>query len=285
MKNTSIDPVWRRSLNSILLYMAFILFTIIVLLPIYWMVRSAFATSTDLIKLPLIYFPQPTMRNFATLFEQVPFALYLRNSLLFSLFTTLLTLLVSFFAAYAFARIHFPGSGVLMWILVLSMALPDIGTIVPLYRILKTLHLSDSLAGITLVMTSTLTPFTVWVLVSFIKQVPYEIEEAALLDGASLPQILWHILLPVTVPGLVTMGLINFVNAWNNLLYPLSFTTSPSAKTLSVAITEIYAGYSPWGKPWELIMAVGVAMTVPIVILVLLSQRSIVRGLTGGAIK
>jgi len=266
-------------------YLAFIVFTILILLPVYWMTRSAFATSTDLIKLPLIYFPQPTLRNFATLMEQVPFGLYLRNSFLFALSTALVTLLVSYLAAYAFARIRFPGSGVLMWILVLSMALPDIGTIVPLYRILKTLHLSDSIAGITLILTSTLTPFTVWVLVSFIKQVPYEIEEAAILDGASLPQILWHILLPVTMPGMVTMGLINFVNAWNNLLYPLSFTTSPSAKTLSVAITEIYAGFSPWGKPWELIMAVGVTMTVPIVILVLISQKSIVRGLTGGAIK
>jgi len=276
---------WRRTINSIPVYLAFIVFTILVLLPVYWMTRSAFAVSTDLIKLPLVYFPQPTLRNFATLLEQVPFDLYLRNSLLFALSTALITLLVSYLAAYAFARIRFPGSGVLLWILLLTMALPDIGTIVPLYQILKTLHLSDSIAGITLILTSTLTPFTVWVLVSFIKQVPYEIEEAAILDGASLPQILWHILLPVTVPGLVTMGLINFVNAWNNLLYPLSFTTSPSAKTLSVAITEIYAGSSPWGKSWELIMAVGVTMTVPIVILVLLSQRSIVRGLTGGAIK
>jgi ABC-type glycerol-3-phosphate transport system permease component len=260
-------------------------FIIVVLLPVYWMTRSAFAVSTDLIKLPILYFPPPTLRNFATLMEQVPFGLYLRNSLLFALSTTLATLLVSYLAAYAFARIRFPGSGVLLWVLLLSMALPDIGTIVPLYQILKTFHLSDSIAGISLILTSTLTPFTVWVLVSFIKQVPYEIEEAAILDGASLPRILWHILLPVTVPGLVTMGLINFVNAWNNLLYPLSFTTSPSAKTLSVAITEIYAGYSPWGKPWELIMAVGVTMTIPIIILVLLSQRSIVRGLTGGAIK
>jgi ABC-type glycerol-3-phosphate transport system permease component len=283
-KNRRIIP-WNRLLNLSGQYAAFLLFTILVLLPVYWMVRSAFSVSTDLIKLPLIYFPNPTFRNFATLLEQVPFALYLRNSLLFSLGTSLFTLFISFLAAYAFARIQFPGSNILLWILLLSMALPDIGTIVPLYRILKTLHLSDSISGITLILTSTLTPFTVWVLVSFIKQVPYEIEEAAILDGASLPQILWHILLPVTVPGLVTMGLINFVNAWNNLLYPLSFTTSPSAKTLSVAITEIYAGFSPWGKPWELIMAVGVTMTIPIVILVLISQKSIVRGLTGGAIK
>jgi ABC-type glycerol-3-phosphate transport system permease component len=276
---------WRRTFASVPVYLTFILFTVLVLLPVYWTTRSAFAASADLITLPLIYFPRPTLQNFNTLLEQVPFGLYLRNSFLFALSTTLATLSVSYLAAYAFARIRFPGSGVLMWILVLSMALPDIGTIVPLYRILKTLHLSDSIAGITLVLTSTLTPFTVWVLVSFIKQVPYEIEEAAILDGASLPQILWHVLLPVTVPGLVTMGLINFVNAWNNLLYPLSFTTSPSAKTLSVAITEIYAGYSPWGKPWELIMAVGVIMTIPIILLVLLTQRSIIRGLTGGAIR
>lgn len=276
---------WRRTVASVPLYVAFVVFTILVLLPVYWMTRSAFAISTDLIKLPLVYFPHPTLRNFATLMEQVPFTLYLRNSFLFAMLTTLATLLVSFLAAYAFARIRFPGSGILMWTLVLSMALPDIGTIVPLYRILKALHLLDSIAGITMVLSSTLAPFTVWVLVSFIKQVPYEIEEAAILDGASLPQILWHVLLPVTIPGLVTMGLINFVNAWNNLLYPLSFTTSPSAKTLSVAITEIYAGYSPWGKPWELIMATGVTMTIPVVILVLLTQRYIVRGLTGGAIK
>src|SRR5215208_4944347 len=128
------------------------------------------------------------------------------------------------------------------------MALPDIGTIVPLYRILKTLLLSDSIAGITLILTSTLTPFTVWVLVAFIKQVPYEIEEAAIIDGASLPRILTQILLPVTAPGLVTMGLINFINGWNNLIYPLSFSVTPASKTLSVSITEVFAGFSPWGK-------------------------------------
>lgn len=274
-----------KTSGSILRYLAFILFTFIVLLPVYWMTRSAFSSGTDLTSLPLIYFPQPTFKNVQTLYEQVPFGQYLFNSIVFSLSTTLLTLLVSFLAAYGFARIQFPGSNMLMWILILSMALPDIGTIVPLYRILKTMHLLDHIAGITLVLTSTLTPFTVWVLVSFIKQVPYEIEEAAILDGASLLQIIWKVLLPVTMPGIVTMGLINFVNAWNNLLYPLSFTTSTTAKTLSVAITEVYAGYSPWGKPWELIMAVGVVMTIPIIILVLTSQRSIVRGLTGGAIK
>ncbi|MGQ9787209.1 MAG: carbohydrate ABC transporter permease [Anaerolineae bacterium] len=280
-----ISRPWGRWWGSGAVYVSFLFFTFVVLLPVYWMVRSSLAPAADLIKVPLVYFPAPTLRNFITLVEQVPFLEYVRNSLVFALATTLVTLVVSFLAAYAFARIRFPGSSIIMWTLVLSMALPDVGTIVPLYRILSTLRLLDTIAGITLVLSSALAPFTVWVLVSFIKQVPYEVEEAAIIDGASLLQIFGRILVPVTKPALVTMGLINFINAWNNLLYPLSFTTSPSSKTLSVSITEVFAGYSPWGKPWELIMAVGVTMTIPMVILVLFSQRAIVRGLTGGAIK
>ncbi|MDR3574319.1 MAG: carbohydrate ABC transporter permease [Anaerolineaceae bacterium] len=271
--------------NSIFLYAGFFIFTIIILTPVYWMARSSIANAADLYKTPLIYFPSPSLANFNMLMTQVPLFQYVRNSLIFALATTTATLLVSFMAAYAFARIKFPGSGILMWVLVLSTALPDIGTIVPLYQLLKNLHLLDTIAGITLILCSALAPFTVWALISFIKQIPYEIEEAAIIDGASLPRIIWHILLPVTLPGLVTMGLINFINAWNNLLYPLSFTTSNTSKTLSVAITEIYNAYSPYGKPWELIMTVGVAMTIPIVILVLFSQRAIIRGLVSGAIK
>ena len=277
----------RRNFNwaTVGTYVSYILFIFIVLVPIYWMLRSAFSLASDLIVVPPIYIPNPTLKNFQTLIGEIPFLQYTRNSLTFALGTTLVTLVVSFMAAYAFARIQFPGSGLILWILLLTMALPDVGTIVPLYQILKNFHLIDTVSGITLVMSSTLTPFTVWVLITFIKQIPTEIEEAAIIDGASLPQVFWHILLPVTLPGLVTMGLINFINAWNNLLYPLSFNTSPTSKTLSVAITEIYGGYSPYGKPWELIMAVGAVMTIPIVIMIIFSQRAIVRGLIGGAIK
>ncbi len=288
VKSQAIERSWSgafKKRQSIAIYIYFILFSLIILLPVYWMLRSALASPTDLNKVPPVYFPAPTLQNFQTLIEQVPFFEYVYNSLIFAVATTLVTLVVSYMAAYAFARLQFPGSGFLLWILVLSMALPDVGTIVPLYRMLASLKLLDTIAGLTLVLSSTLTPFTVWVLVSFIKQVPYEIEEAAIIDGASLPQIFWWILLPVTAPGLVTMGLINFINAWNNLLYPLSFSVSPGSKPLSVAITEVFAGYSPWGKPWELIMAVGVTMVIPVVILVLFSQKAIVRGLTGGALK
>jgi multiple sugar transport system permease protein len=275
----------RPRLGALWTYLLAISYSLLILVPVYWLVRSAFSTASQLNKVPPIWLPAPTLQNFTTLITQVPFFAYLSNSFWFSVGTTLASLAVSFLAAYAFARLEIPGSAVLLWVLTLSMALPDVGTIVPLYRILAGLHLLDTIAGLILVLSSTLAPFTVWVLVSFIKQVPYEIEEAARIDGASLAQIMWRVLLPVSMPGLVTMGLINFINAWNNLLYPLSFSTSKAAKTLSVSITEVFAGYSPWGKPWELIMAVGVVMVAPVVVLVLLSQRSIVSGLTRGAIK
>ncbi|HSV86689.1 MAG TPA: carbohydrate ABC transporter permease [Levilinea sp.] len=284
MKTQSGHPVtihWK----TIIVYGGFIILFLSVMVPVYWMVRSSLATPRDLITLPLIHFPSPTLRSFETLFTQVPLLQYIRNSLVFAISTALVSLLVSFLAGYAFARTNFRGSSIILWVLMLSMALPEVGTIVPLYQILRTFGLLDTIAGLTLVLSSTLTPFTVWVLISFIKQVPYEVEEAAIIDGASLFRIFWHILLPVTLPGLVTMGLINFINAWNNLLFPLAFTTSPTSKTLSVSITEVFAGFSPFGRPWELIMAVGVVMTVPIVILVFLAQKSIIRGLTAGAIK
>ncbi len=277
----SLFAVWQK----ISIYFYFAVFCFIILLPVYWLVRSSLASATDLNKTPPVYFPPLSFNNFITLYEQVPFLEYTFNSIVFALATTFVTMVVSYMAAYAFARIQFPGSGLLMWILVLSMALPEVGTIIPLYRVLNGLSLLDTISGLTIVLSSVLAPFTVWVLVSFIKQVPYEIEEAAIIDGASLPQIFGRILIPVTAPGLVTMGLINFVNAWNNLLYPLSFSVTPASKTLSVAITEVFAGYSPWGKPWELIMAVGVTMVIPMIILVFLSQKALVRGLTGGALK
>jgi ABC-type glycerol-3-phosphate transport system permease component len=285
-KTKSSTRVFSKKIDTISTYFFFILFSLIVLLPFYWLVRSSFLQPLDLIKVPPIYFTLDlTPRNFITLVEQIPFYEYTRNSVVLALGSSFVSVGLSYMAAYAFARIRFPGSNLLLWILILSLALPEIGTIVPLYRTLNAFKLLDTLSGLILVLSSAMIPFTVWVLVSFIKQVPYEIEEAAIVDGANIFQIFWRILIPVTAPGLVTMLLINFVGAWNNMLFPLSFSVSPQSKTLSVAITEVYAGYSPYGKPWELITTVGVVMVIPVIILVLFSQKAIVRGLTGGAIK
>jgi ABC-type glycerol-3-phosphate transport system permease component len=261
------------------------LFTFIVLVPFYWMLKSALSRPDDVFTVPPQYLTTPTLENFGRLAEQVPIIRYFANSVVFATATTLVTLAASFMAAYAIARFDVPGRNVLLLALVISTALPEIVTIIPLYQVLRDLRLLDSLVGLTFIMSSVLAPFTVWVLVAFIRQVPYEIEEAAIIDGARLPEIIWRIVLPMTAPALATMTVINFVNAWNNLLYPLAFSSSLQSKTLSVAITEIFQARSPFGRPWELISSLGITMMIPVVILAVVSQRAIVRGLTAGAFK
>jgi len=249
------------------------------------MVKSALSPKDHVFSVPPEYLTRPTLANFHRLASQIPLARYFFNSFVFSTATTVATLAASFLAAYAIARIRVRGSNALLLGLVISTALPEIVTIIPLYKVLRDLKLLDSIAGLTLIMSSVLAPFTVWVLVAFIRQVPYEIEEAAIIDGARLPEVLWRIVLPMTAPALATMAVINFVNAWNNLLYPLAFSSSNKSKTLSVAITEVFQTRSQYGRPWELISSLGVTMMIPVVIIAVLSQRAIVRGLTAGAIK
>ncbi len=266
-------------------YLCLALYVVVVLVPFYWMLKAAVSTPDDLFRLPPEYLPPPSAANLVQLAGQVPLADYVLNSVLFATMTALVTVAVGFLAAYGFARFSFPGRDLLLWAFVLSMALPAIATIIPLYQVLSTLGLLDSLLGLTLVMSSALAPFTVWILVAFIQQVPREIEESAMVDGARLPQVLWRIVVPVTVPALATMVVINFITAWNELLFPLAFSGSSASKTLSVAITEIYQTRAPWGRPWNLVATLGAIMVAPCVLLVLVSQRAIVSGLTRGAVK
>jgi ABC-type glycerol-3-phosphate transport system permease component len=274
-----------KRLNAILYYLLLFIFIVVVLIPFYWLAKASISNPDQILKIPPLYFPKPTFENFLIVAKQVPLVLFVKNSLIFSIFSTLISVLVSFLAAYAFARIQFRGSGFLLLLLIVSSSIPEIALVIPLYQVLIQLKLLNTLAGLILVLCSAMTPFTVWVLISFIKQIPYEIEEAAIIDGASLPQVLWQIITPVCAPGLVTMLLINFINGWNDLLHPLVFSATEKAKTLSVGITYLYAYRAPWGLPWNLVSTIGVIMVVPVIILVMLSQKAIVEGLTRGAIK
>ncbi len=271
--------------NSGGVYLGAIIFTFIVLVPVYWLVLSATTPWDQLFSVPPRYFFKPTLENFTQLVEQVPFVSYLRNSLLFALSSSIVSVGLGFLAAYGFARVAIPGSDFLLFGLVLSMALPEIVTVVPLFQILRNIRMINTVQGLTIVMSSVLLPFTVWVLVSFIKQLPAEIEEAASIDGATLPQLLWKVVIPMMAPALATMLVINFINAWNNLVYPLAFTSGVHAKTLSVSITEVFQARTPYGRPWHLISALGTTMVIPVVVLVFFSQRAIISGLTRGAIK
>jgi len=282
-KNTSCFRFKRK--NSIILWVGLVVFIFCVMIPFYWMAKAAVSSPEELVKIPPVYLPKVTFENFKVLSQQVPLLRYVLNSVTFAGISTIITVIICFLAAYAFARIPFPGSNILLLVLVLSMALPEVATIIPLYRMLGAMKLLDSLTGLIIVMSSALAPFTVWVFVPFIQQVPIAIEEAAIIDGASLPTILRKVYLPICAPSVVTMLIINFVNAWNNLLYPLSFSVTDRSRCLSVAITEVFRAQVPWGKPWNLVSALGLTMVIPVIIMILFSQRAIVSGLTRGAVK
>ncbi len=215
----------------------------------------------------------------------IPFVTYLINSLIFGVGSSVLSVALSGLAAYALARIRFPGSNLVFVGLVLSVALPQIGLLVPMFETFKAFGLLNTHVGLILLMSSLVLPFTVWVLVSFINQIPAEIEEAAQIDGANIGQVLLYVVLPTMRPALATMLIINFVISWNELLYPLVFAQTRTTKTLSVGLLELATNGSTYGRPWDLMSALSVVMIIPILILVLVGQRAIVAGLTRGALK
>jgi ABC-type glycerol-3-phosphate transport system permease component len=276
-----------RIFNSFLIYLGVALFLFVILLPFYWILISSFTPKYQMFSLPPRWFPSEiTFENYVNLINNIPFYKYYLNSLIFAIFSSFISVLLAFLAAYALARVQFRGSNVIFLIFVVSIAIPQIGTLVPLFEMYKTLHLINSRFGMMLLMSSLILPFTVWTMVSFIQQLPEEMEEAARIDGANLVQVLWQIVVPVVKPAIATMAIINFIISWNELLYPLVFATSAATKTLSVGLVELAVDPAMGsGRPWDLMSALSVSMIIPVLLLVLFFQRLIVSGLTKGAIK
>lgn len=276
-----------RYLNRFLTYLGLALFLFVILLPFYWILISSFTPKYQMFSIPPRWFPSEiTFENYLNLINNIPFFRYYLNSIIFALFSAVLSVLFSFLAAYALARVHFRGSNVIFLIFVVSIAIPQIGTLVPLFELYKTVGLINSRFGMILLMSSLILPFTVWTMVSFIQQLPEEMEEAARIDGANLIQVLWQIVVPVVKPAIATMIIINFIISWNELLYPLVFATSTATKTLSVGLVELAVDPAMGsGRPWDLMSALSVSMIIPVLLLVLFFQRLIVSGLTKGAIK
>lgn len=262
-------------------------FLFIVLFPFYWIVLSSFTPKYELFTIPPRYwFSTFTLENYRTLAEYVPLQRYFLNSLLFAAGSSAASVAAAFLASYALARLHFRGANLIFIGFVVSIALPQVGGLVPLFELFKNLSLVNTYHGLVILMSSLVLPFTVWILVPFLRQIPFEIEEAAVIDGARLTQLLWHVTLPMMRPAIVTMLVINFIIAWNELIYPLVFATVSTNKTLSVGLVELAVQPTAGGgRPWDLLSAMSVIMVVPVLIMVLIFQRMIVSGLTRGAIK
>ncbi len=278
---------WDEVLNRAMLYLAVAAFLFVVLLPFYWIFMSSITPKFQMFSLPPRYLPaQVTFDNYLNMAKGIPFYRYFANSLIFALGTSFVSVALAFLASYVLARIRFWGSNLIFMLFILSIAIPQIGTVVPIFEMFKHLNLVNNRMGLIMLMSSLVVPFTVWIMVPFIQQIPSEIEEAATMDGARLPQMLWHVVVPVMRPALATMLIINFIISWNELLYPLVFATNRFTKTLSVGLVELAVDPSMGaGRPWDLMSSLSVTMIIPVLVLVLLFQRLIISGLTRGAIK
>ncbi|MFC4425804.1 carbohydrate ABC transporter permease [Deinococcus navajonensis] len=281
--NSKNPTVRALTLTAFWLVVAVVLFY--VLFPFYWAVKTSLTGPSVLSSEALRWLPsQPTGQNFIDVFAGQPFGRNLFNSVVVATGTVLLSLLLSLLAAYALGKFRFKGKSVLMYIILAVSVFPQIAVLSGLYTMIKTFDLYNTWGGLILSYMIFTLPFTVWTLTAFVREIPTELEEAAYVDGASPLQTLFQVLLPVMTPALVTTGLLAFINAWNEYLFALTFTSDNAAKTVPVSIAN-FSGATQFENPFGQIMAASVIVTIPLIILVLVFQRNIVSGLTAGAVK
>ncbi len=281
----------RRFSYRTLLYAAVILIAAWVLAPYAWLIISSISTKIDLLAVPLKWLPaRPTLENYRTLFAEGESALsqgmsFFSRSMLNSVIVTFSSMAVCMIfgvlTAYAVARLAFPGRRFYLILLMGSYMMPPIAIVIPGYIILKSLGLLDSRVGLVLVNITFILPLVVWIMRGFFLSIPLDLEEAARIDGSSRLGALARIILPLSVPGLVGASVFCFIASWNEYLYAFLYT-SMRARTLPVLIGEFTTKV---GTDYLKMAAAGVVASAPPVILALVFQRFLIRGLTEGAVK
>ncbi|HVE86566.1 MAG TPA: carbohydrate ABC transporter permease [Myxococcales bacterium] len=253
------------------------------LFPFYWAIVTSLKSGSALFEVDA--WPRaPAWRNYPLVFQQQPFFTSILNSVLVATTTVGLSLLLSVTAAFALARVRFRGRGALLMVFLGVSMFPQIAVLSGMFELIRWLGLYNRFPSMTVSYLIFTLPFTVWVLTTFMRELPRELEEAATMDGATPWTIITRVFLPLMGPSLVTTGLLAFIAAWNEFLFALTFTLTSEERTVPVAISLIGGG-SAFELPWGIIMAASVVVTVPLIALVLAFQRRIVSGLTAGAVK
>ena len=255
------------------------------LAPILWQVLTSVKVNQDISALPTIYFPTRfTLSHYSELFTRRPFLLYIFNSALVSIVSTLLCLTIGSPAAYALARLKLPGENIVLAGILIVTLFPYVLLFLGLLEIIKAIGLGNNYLALIIPYTAINLPLTILVMRSFFQQLPKDLEDAAKIDGYKTISMLLNILLPMTIPALVTTGILTFIFAWNEYIFALTFITRDVMKTIPVATAQL-GGATLFEIPYGPIAAATILATLPLVMLVLIFQRRIVQGLTAGAVK
>ena len=274
----------RPAIASVALYIAAAMVVFISVGPFLYMVATSFKTGSALFDAHI--WPQnPTLANYTALFEGAqPFGRHLLNSVMVATLTVGGAILMGVTASYALGRIRFKGKGLLMLTLLGVSMFPQVAVLSGMFELMQALGLYNRAIGLVVPYTIFTLPFTVWILTTFMRDLPNELEEAAIMDGCGPLRIIFQVFMPLLWPALVSTGLLAFIGAWNEFLFALTFIVEDDQRTVPVGISLI-AGATAFEIPWGSIMAASVIVTVPLLGLVLVFQKKIVSGLTAGAVK
>lgn len=255
------------------------------LAPVLWQLITSIKVNADIETIPNIYWPsRQTLSHYAELFVRRPFFNYLFNSGFVAITSTVLCLAIGTPAAYSLARQPIPGRSLILGLILIVTLFPYILLFLGLLELARAFGLGNNYLALIVPYTAINLPLTILVMRSFFQQLPRDLEDAAQMDGYSTGQMLLNILLPLTLPALVTTGILTFIFSWNEFLFALTFMTEESLKTIPVATAQL-SGASQFETPYGPLAAATVVGTIPLVMLVLFFQRKIVQGLTAGAVK
>lgn len=266
-----------------LFYLVVALIVLISVFPFYYAILTSLKSGTAIFRVN--YFPVDfSLANYVQVMTGRNFIRSVLNSVFVAGTTVMFALFLAVTASYALSRVRFRGRGLLLMTILAVSMFPQIAVLAGLFELIRFLGIYNTPWAMVLSYTIFTLPFTVWVLTTFMRDLPIEIEEAAIVDGATPWIIITKVFMPLLWPALVTTGLLAFIGAWNEFLFALTFTISETQRTVPVAIA-LLSGASEQEIPWGPIMAASVVVTVPLVILVLIFQRKIVAGLTAGGVK
>jgi multiple sugar transport system permease protein len=251
--------------------------------PAVWILLTSFKPQLELVRKPITYLPADfTLHNYVQVFREQPLATYLVNSFVVAVGSTILTLAVSTCAAYAIARLRLRYRDLILSAIIASSTFPLVTLLVPIFETMRALGLLNSYPALILPYVVLSLPVCTLVLVSFFQSIPRDLENAAMIDGATRLGALWRVMLPLAAPGVFTAGILAFVNAWDEFLLALSLNSAPNFRTLPVGITFYQGEYS---FPWPLIAAALVVAIVPVAAIMAIFQERVIGGLTSGGLK
>ena len=268
--------------RQVIFYVILFFVALIILFPIYWMVTISLKLPREIYRVPALIPQAPTFDNYRELIFEKGYLVNIRNSLIVAMSVTVVSLFISSLAAYSIVRFRYKFKGVIGRLILFAYLTPTSLLFIPLSIIVARLHLGNSLHGLIIVYLTFSMPLSTWLLSGYFRSVPAELEEQAMVDGTTRMGALLRILLPLSLPGLVAVGIFTFTAAWNELLLALIFVTSENKRTVPLALQYLITGdVFLWGP----IMAGAVLSALPVMILYFVAQRYMVQGLTAGSVK